>query len=764
MHERPGIGCKMALRCVFLLSMLAVSVQAGDGTWTNATDGSWSVAGNWASNNVASGAGSTAFFTNATGVIVNQDDPALTLGGLCFSNGNYVISNNAIALSGGNTITVGTNSASAITSVISGNGLFKLGDGLLTLGAANTLSGTLGINAGTLSLTGTFAGNSVSFGSNSIPGGSLIVGNPAALSSVTNILIHGGAITLAIDSALSNSTSMTIVRTVWNDGPISLVVDRATPGDGVNHTFGVLSPWDKGIVTVSCGSNTCGTAPFVTFNSVTNFGSFNNAVIGRIIPLGVNLRLGDMVPMAATVTDSFIQRFELDGTSTDNQITGTISDNDNNHGVYTNWTSIVKQNTSTWILRGTNTYTGATRVSGGKLVGVTGGSCSSSTVTVDNVTGILGVLVTDNTQQWTCAALTFSAAGRLDFDFGKSVRPGVTVGPLQVTNNVTFTVTPVVTVSGGTNLTAGDYPLMTWTSRSGTVPTNAVLPPHVSGGILTISNTTLNLNIITNTMPLTWTNSGVGTWDTASFSWKDSAGNSEKYQETTVSGDIVIFDDAPGAGSSTVTLNTAVAPANVTINNTNRNYTVTGTGRITGVTGLTKNGIGTFTLSTTNDYSGVTMINGGTLAIAGSGYLYGGAGRGSITNNGLFVYGSMVTQTFYSAMAGTGSVICTGSGTLIFAAASTYTGDTKVYGGTVQVNQPSLASVGDVYMYTGGKLKLNFNGTNTIRYLHINGWIVSRGTYGATGSGAQVIRDDFFSGSGVLNVSRGDPGMVIRVR
>ena len=157
------------------------------------------------------------------------------------------------------------------------------------------------------------------------------------------------------------------------------------------------------------------------------------------------------------------------------------------------------------------------------------------------------------------------------------------------------------------------------------------------------------------------------------------------------------------------------------------------------------------------------MINGGTLAMGGSGCLYGGTGRGAITNDGLFVYGSAATQTFYTAVAGTGSVICTGGGTLIFAAASTYTGDTKVYGGMVQFNQPSLASGADVYVNTGGKLNLNFSGSNTIRYLHINGGTSIKGTYGAAGSGAEIIRDDIFIGSGVLDVSRGDPGTVIRV-
>ena len=91
--------------------------------------------------------------------------------------------------------------------------------------------------------------------------------------------------------------------------------------------------------------------------------------------------------------------------------------------------SLAKADAGTWVLSGINTYSGATRVTAGKLVAVVGGSSATSDVTVSG--GTLGVSVTDNTQQWTCKSLTHTAASTLNFAFGATV-PGTTVAPLRV--------------------------------------------------------------------------------------------------------------------------------------------------------------------------------------------------------------------------------------------------------------------------------------------------------------------------------------------
>jgi hypothetical protein len=108
---------------------------------------------------------------------------------------------------------------------------------------------------------------------------------------------------------------------------------------------------------------------------------------------------------------------------------------------------------------------------------------------------------------------------------------------------------------------------------------------------------------------LYWTG-GTSSWDVGTTSnWTDLS-TSEVY----LSGDTVNFDDTHATNRS-VTLNTAVTPAAVTISNSSgNNYTIGGSGSIGGTAGLTKTGSGGATLSTVNSYSGGTTVNGsGTL-------------------------------------------------------------------------------------------------------------------------------------------------------
>lgn len=93
------------------------------------------------------------------------------------------------------------------------------------------------------------------------------------------------------------------------------------------------------------------------------------------------------------------------------------------------------------------------------------------------------------------------------------------------------------------------------------------------------------------------------------------------------------FSDADIAADTTVTVGGAVAPGGVTVNNTTYNYTLSGSGAITGSTGLTKAGAGTLTLATANSFSGPVVINGGTLKV-GSATALGSTVAGATINAG----------------------------------------------------------------------------------------------------------------------------------
>jgi autotransporter-associated beta strand protein len=112
------------------------------------------------------------------------------------------------------------------------------------------------------------------------------------------------------------------------------------------------------------------------------------------------------------------------------------------------------------------------------------------------------------------------------------------------------------------------------------------------------------------------------TWiGTSSTTWVDNASvpNYEPWTSPTnpagdyfTAGDLVTFSNS--AGATTVTLSGAVAPASVTVTGTN-SFMFTGSGSISGSTGLTLNGPGSLTLSGTNTYTGGTTVNGGTLIV-----------------------------------------------------------------------------------------------------------------------------------------------------
>jgi len=337
----------------------------------------------------------------------------------------------------------------------------------------------------------------------------------------------------------------------------------------------------------------------------------------------------------------------------------------------------------------------------------------------------------------------------ITFDLGGAANP---TAPLwRVINfNVTGTVTNNIE---GTGLTLGQFPLINYTYGvifGDGFPALQLgsLPARLSGYL---SNNTDNLTVdivITNDSSPKWSgNVAGGNWDiNTTANWVSiSGGTPTTYLEPEVPGDKVLFDDT-ATGTTTVNLATTLSPLSLTVNNSSKNYTFTGSGGLSGPATLNKNGTGTLTIMNTgtNDFAGGVAINGGKVLLSGSpdrlptnamvtiadaadaaldlngqdqaiGRLSGGGASGGNVSLGA---GTLTLQAgdgvYHGVIDGNGGVVKSGSGSQTFTAANTYGGGTLVSGGTLVVANLSDSGVGpgSVVVQTNASLYIGDGGAN----------------------------------------------------
>ena len=339
-----------------------------------------------------------------------------------------------------------------------------------------------------------------------------------------------------------------------------------------------------------------------------------------------------------------------------------------------------------------------------------------------------------------------------------------------------------------------------------------------SGGVVTLS-------VSGGPGSLRWFGGNNSTWDTGtSKNWYNLSTSAADY---CYAGDNVTFNDTPGTATA-VNISALVEPGSVTVSNTNANYTFDGTGSIGGITSLVKNGPGSLMISTSNTYSGGTILNGGVLNDGaadslggGSLGVYGGTANlnnsqsiasaavgggllnvanpaalgsgpltlsgGSLDNtsglpmtlsaselnlNGGFTFvgsnplntgsGAVTlgsnstvtvsngTLTVGATISGSGGLTTSGTGMTILAASNSYTGNTSIAEGTLQLGAagaiPTGAGTGNVLFTAAGSTSvLDLNGSNTT----ING--LSQPTVSSTN---MVVNN--LAGAGLVTLSVGN--------
>ena len=669
----------------------------------------------------------------------------------------------------------------------------------LYAGAANITAISNAISLGTSSTAGTlqYAGSNTNTTdrviglngsgtiSSGVNGGSLVLNG--AISNLTTspytlTLAGGGSNTVAgVISDGSGQTSLIVSSAgVWALTAANTFSGLTEPAAGVLQ-LGNAAALQSSVLDLEVGDT--GTVDFGTLTSLTLGGleSGLNQSGGR--NLNATNDDGTALPLVLTKNDGMSYAFS---------------------GTLNGGTTLTKTGSSIQSL-GVVGLSGNTTINAGTLALQSGGSISSPQITVAggaifDVSQVIGGF-TLNTGHILAGAgtvngnFTASAGSTLSLSTNLAGGPTLTFsGNLTLTGGATNvlnlgtstspSVNDVVTVTGGLTLSGintivinpylgslanGVYPLIQYGSLSAGSLANLKVTP-IAGYSLTLTNDTVDTPNVVSVIVQ-------GVHIPASLTWKGNGSNNNWDAQTTAdwlngaslvdffNNDSVTFSDI--STNTTINLIGVLAPAAVEVNNSSKNYTLAGSGKVTATAALTKDGTGTLTVLTSDDNSGGTTINAGTIHVGNSG-TGGWLGAGTITDNGALIVDRSDNNSL-SALGGAGSLTQQGGGVLMLTNdTSGFSGNITVNPGTLAVNSESGLGSGSQLTFGGGTLETvessadTFNrnvvinaaggGFNHASDLTINSTITGSGSLTLSGTGTAIIPNaETYSGGTILN-------------
>ena len=260
-----------------------------------------------------------------------------------------------------------------------------------------------------------------------------------------------------------------------------------------------------------------------------------------------------------------------------------------------------------------------------------------------------------------------------------------------------------VQINNTAGLSGGSYTLLeVYGSLKGTVanfalaglPTSGVRQSYTLAYDTSSSPNRLKLVVIGDGNLVWKGDNTANNWDAATMNWINGA-----TPDVFFNNDNVTFDDT-GSRSPAINITTVLQPASVTVN-ASGDYTFAGTGRLSGGGTLIKDGTGSLSLVTSNDFVGrISLIN-GTLAITNVSAL--GLAPTFLADRITFNGGTLATLANVNLSTNNGITLAAGGGTVNVATGTTLAMTNLVIGaGSLTKN-----SAGTLYMrgsnsYTGG--------------------------------------------------------------
>jgi autotransporter-associated beta strand protein len=566
---------------------------------------------------------------------------------------------------------INTTGANTFTGVLANGsgvgalGLSKSGAGSLTLTNLNTYSDVTTINSGTI-----VAANAQALGTGNIQ-------FPASSTGTLEIALDAPTTLLNASFGTNTTSNITFVSNVATPG--FLGVTHTLPGNGTGtvgmgggtitiaagaNVLGGSPAIALGAIRLSAGSTQ--TTTFIPTTAAVYIASVDSAINNQnhtleLAGTGSGTILGDITQSTGTlnVLKSNTSTWTLLGNSS---YTGTTTINAGvlnvgnggfsgalNAGAVTNYAILNFNRSDTLVVGSTITGTGTINQNGSGSLVFTGSVANPVNVnsgTLDGTGSIGATTVVDRAAvaitngnggsgALTLASLTFSG------DAAVNVRPSsaglIVTGALTTTpafGTVTVNPTPVsgIWADGANNLirygagsafALGGGNVMLGAVGGTLGPRQAVVGLQLADTNGDLVNDMIQLNVSGDTPK--WTGGVNNQWNTTVMApprnWRlITAGTTTNF----ITGDKVVFDDS-ATGPTAININAAnVQVLNTAFNNSMLNYTIGSTGGF-GIANwgavpgtLTKNGMGSVTITTNNTYTGATTVNAGTLTLAGA--------------------------------------------------------------------------------------------------------------------------------------------------